>query len=701
MEYVEGRPITEWCAARRATLEERLELFGAVCAAAQHAHANLVVHRDLKPGNILVSQGGEVKLLDFGIARLLSGDGHDPGMTLTGGPLRVMTPQYAAPELVAGEPATTATDVYGLGLVLFELLAGQRAYRLEGMTPDELRRTLLEAEVEPPSRVVTRAAQGTGAQRVAAATETAGLRSTTQERLARRLRGDLDTIALTALRKEPERRYASVEALVEDLRRWEADLPIRARPAGRAYRLRKLMARHRVAMVAVGVGLVIVLAYAVTASVLLRRAELAARRATRIQEFLTQVLGAAGPEHIGTGFEVLGSSNPEAPVREALDRAADRVDQRFADDPEVLAAVHHVIGETYLSLGLYDRAELHVRRAMTLRERHREGSDYLESLNMLAIVLNRQGRNEEALALAGRVVRLDRRLQGAEASEVAIALQSEAAILNAMGRYDEAVERTSEGLRILRAHARPGDPRLIEVLNALASSRVGQGRFAEAESLQREVLGLVTRVYGPESRRYATALSNLGTSVYQQERYAEAESLRRSVLALRRRHLGAEHPDIATTLNGLAMAIRNQGRYAEADSLFVQAIAMRTRLLGPDHRDVLVSLSAYANLLKERGEYARAESLHRNVLARRLRVMGPDHPLVGSSLHSLGETLERERKYAAAESAYVAALALRGRILRPDHPDTRRTRESLAKLYEVWKKPERAAAVRAATSGGR
>jgi serine/threonine-protein kinase len=699
MEFVEGRPITAWCDERALPIEERLRGFEVVCEAVQHAHRSLVVHRDLKPGNILVTAGGEVKLLDFGIARLLVDDADDPDTTRPGEAVRVLTPQYAAPEQLRGEPATTATDVYGLGLVLYELLAGRRPYRVTGRTVEEVRRALLASEPDPPSRAVLREPEAPGPAAIARA------RSTTPERLSRALRGDLDAIVLHALEKEPARRYPSVEALLEDLARLRGHLPVQARAPGRAYRLGKLMSRHR-GGVAAALGVVAAaLMVTVVLAVMLRReqrehdrAEEAARQALRIQGFLTDVLARAGPERLSQGFETVGGGAPDASVRDVLDRAAEEVETSFAGDPPVHAAIRQTLGETYMALALYEPAARHLRAAVALRERLGDEPGRLESLSSLASVLSRTGPDSIAVRLAREVVALDRRLNGPGSPEVAISLHNLAGVLDDdPARFRESDSLAREALSLLRAAAAPDDPRLAEVLNLMAIHRQAEKRPASAESLHREVLAIVRRHYGEEHFRVTLALQNLATSVYQQGRAAEAESLYRIVLQRRRASLGPAHPDVATSLNNVAMAARDRGRLAEAEPLFREAIAIRRAHFGPDHARVLASESGLATLLRLRGALAESERLHRRVLGVRRRTLGPDHGLVVVSLVGLAETLAAEGRHAEAEAAFREARSIERRTAEVGRSDRVDAREALAAFLESRGRRAEAATVRSDT----
>jgi serine/threonine-protein kinase len=683
MERVEGMPITEWCDTRAAPLDQRLSLFLSVCSAVQHAHRHLVVHRDLKPGNVLVTSDGEPKLLDFGIARLLAGhdtEGDPARAALTRPESLPLTPAYAAPEILRGEAASTVTDVYGLGLILYELLVGRRPFGQRGGSVEDLRSEVLNRAPTEPSKALIDSERAEAARR----------RSTTPDRLQHSLHGDLDAIVLTALATDPAERYGSVEALAEDIRRYLGHQPVLARRPSRWYRLRKLARRHAGAIAAGAAVLALLVAYAATTAIMLERqrqerarAEIAAKRALRIQKFLADMLGSAGPSRLGPGTEQLGSPSPDASVRDVLDRAARRAEEELRDDPPVLAGVQHSIAETYFALGLYTEAESHGRAALAIRERLGDDREVAETAIVLSQILERSTQYEEAIALARRAARIDSAAFGKESVEYAVALQNEAAILGKDGKQAEASKCIEEALRIGRAKLPPDDPRLIEILSSAAVNMGGAARYAEAEQLARDVLERVRRVYGDDHPRTATAMVNLATNLGQQKRHSQAEPYRRDVVAMRRRMLGAEHPSVGTALSDLGYTLREEGKLAEADSVLRESLALLTKVLGPEKRETLVAQSLLANLVLKEGRPQEAERLHRQVLAVRRRVLGPDHPLVGTSLLSLSDALVAQGRSNEALPYVREAVALRERVLPAGHPDIEKARERLAALEKT------------------
>ncbi|NBC18727.1 MAG: protein kinase, partial [Bacteroidetes bacterium] len=408
MEYVDGLPLDAYCDEHELGIETRLRLFQTVCDAVHYAHQNLIVHRDLKPSNILVTedpgsgpgQAPQVKLLDFGIAKLI--DVEDEGDLLTRTGMPVLTPAYASPEQVRCQPITTASDVYTLGVVLFELLTGQRPYDVQGRSPSEVEEMVCETEPPAPSAIVTRPAPGSASD--APPTRTSG----SPEVLRRRLAGDLDTIILKAMQKEPGRRYASAEALRDDLQRHLDGLPVTARPSTLGYRARTFVRRHRTGVTAAALVALAVLAGIVgtvwQARVAAQERDAArqeAAKAERVASFLIDVFETPDPS------EARGDT---ITAREILDRGARRVRTELAAEPAVQAQMMDVIGRVYQNLGLYDRAGALLDEALTLRRTTPDVApgDLAASLHHKAVLLHARGAYDAADSLYQRALQMRR-----------------------------------------------------------------------------------------------------------------------------------------------------------------------------------------------------------------------------------------------------------------------------------------------------
>jgi serine/threonine-protein kinase len=610
MEYVEGLPIDAWCDERRLDVDRRLALFARVCDAVQFAHRQLVVHRDLKPSNILVAADGEPKLLDFGIAKLLA---DDAGGATTQGGARAFTPEYASPEQILGEPVTTASDVYGLGVVLYQLLAGRRPFDASQARRYGTSDALEWREADPPS--VAAAADGAS---VAAA------RGTTPERLARRLRGDLDAIVLRALERRPERRYGSPRELADDLARSRDGLPVLARRPTRAYRAGRFVRRRRVALGA-GSATVAVLAAlgAFHAARVGRERDLAERqrdKAEQVVGFLTDMLTAADPNR---------AQGDTLTVFDVLRRSEARLDTALAAQPAVREELWSVLGQTYLELGDYPRARRLLERSYAVGRRLRGPGDSL------------------IVGTAGHL----------------------AGALRHMGERDSA-ERVARGmLAARRAQYGERHPQVGAALNVLGELRWQAGDFDAAAALFTRAIAISPRA-APDTATLALLLNNLGATRRSQLRFAEAAALTREALALRERQLGPTHPDVPQTMVNLAALLRDAGDYAAAESLFRVTLDVRRRVLGPVHPDVAGSLMGLGYTLQARGRLAAAESTFRDALALNRRLLGPRHPEVGMDLYALAAVHHERRDDATAAALYREAIAVMEGALGPDHPNT-------------------------------
>lgn len=655
MEYVEGRPITEYCEQEGLPIGARLELFRTVCSAVQFAHQNLVVHRDLKPANILVGADGTPKLLDFGIAKLLNPDLSPQTLALTAAGVRPLTLEYASPEQIRGGHITTASDVYSLGVLLYELLAGRHPYRGEGCTIEELVHRITEVDPEPPS-------------------------GSAPAQVMKRLAGDLDCIVLTALRKEPRHRYPSVERLSEDIRRFLEGLPILARKSTVSYRLGKFARRHRLGVaVAATLAAAVLLFGAGMGALALRlarereRAELAQRRAEQVTVFLTEIFAVSDPWK---------SSGETVTAREILDAGARRIGTDLEDQPEVQADLMATLGMIYHRLGLRERALPLVEAALAQR-RELLGPDHpkvAQSLNDLGVLQERGGEYRAAEASYRQALAIRRRQLGPLHPDVMESLSDLAAVRWEQGEYDAAEKQWREVLAMRRKLFGNRHVAVAGSLNNLAIALYNRGRYQEAEPLLREALAIRRALLGETNIDVADGLGNLAQVVQAQGSYAEAERLERARLDLYRKLLDRDHPHIARSLNNLGFLLQVRGRYGEAEPLQKEALAIRRQRLGEAHPNVAQSLYNLGVVAEGLGDLAAAEGHQRAALAIRRSVFGGEHPYVADSLGQLASVLVRQGRLDVAEPYLHEALAIRRKTLGLDHPETAALLSELAAL---------------------
>ncbi len=581
LEYVDGDSITRYADEQQLTIEQRLDLLLDVCDAVSYAHRNLIVHRDLKPSNILVAQDGVVKLLDFGIAKLL-GDS-DASLTATG--QRALTPEYAAPEQFTGDAVTTATDVYALGVILYELIAGRRPFVSTGASALELERQVLTDG--PPS--LSRLTAGFAAEQQQTI---ANARGVSWSRLKRSLKGDLQNIALKALSKEPERRYGTVAQLSEDLRAYLRGRPVQAH-AGRIYRLAKFLQRHRLL---VGAAVLVLFASGAGVFSTLRQAKQAQQesaRAQAVQSFLIEeMLSAAKPE-VAQGRAVT--------VVEVLQQAAANIDGAFPDQPELRAALQHATGEALLSVGELSLA-----------------SDQLQNAaNGLTTEL---GNNHPDALLAERDLgRLHLARSDLDAAEQVLS-------------------------RVLDKQRNASGPKALPALvteSWLAETWRQQGQWAKAEQQSRATLNALEQHYPDAWRERLRVTSILSSALSDQRNDSQAEAFARRALRLQQERLGADHPDVANTLLTIASLLRKQQRLGDAELVMVDAIDLRRRVLGDEHLDTLRAEGQLATVYWFREDYAEMVEVLEAVLQRQRRLLGDRHDDTVRTLSNLALGLNR------------------------------------------------------------
>ncbi len=666
MEWVDGQALTRYCDEQRLNLKQRLRQFQKICAAVAYAHQNLIVHRDLKPGNILVGRDGEPKLLDFGIAKLL--DNHAEPMTRTG--LNLLTPEYAAPEQFSGAAITTATDVYALGVVLFELLCGMRP-RLFGHSASEHTVSRLV-----PSAALRKAAKTVNTSSAHDLSGIAQARATTVERLQRALNGDLDTIVLNALQEVPQRRYATATALSEDIERYLQQQPIRARKDTWVYRVRKFLDRHALA-VALGVLMVSVLFTATGISVYQAyRAEIEARRAEseakRAQvETLraqTEAKRASAVEGFLTNlFEVSDSGLPrdKVPSTETLlEDGAKRVHDEFQDAPEVRLRLLLLLGRVQANLGFYDSSETLLTDAVAIADKTLSPATetWLEARTAQAVLLVRRSRLEQSEHDLSASIAEHRAAGAPDSKTLANALGVLGDVYRQRNRFDQAVTLIEEALAMSKRIFGERHASVQKAMESLGVALQDARRLEEAETTLRANLVLSKELYGDHQAQYATGLNSLAGVLGEIGKIQESEQLARQAVAIDESVYNRPNIAFVSSLSILGRQLLNQNKFVEAKSVFERALKMQTELDGNDNATISDLLYSLGDVALGLHDYQEAERLKRQSLDLTRKHYGPRNSRVAATLGTLGEVLTTERRYDDAIAVFEEALAIQREV---------------------------------------
>ncbi len=716
MEYVEGVPLTEYCQKHKSGIAERLGLFRAVCEAVVYAHQHAVIHRDLKPSNILVKEDGNVRLLDFGIAKQLERLGETVEQTMAG--LRLMTPAYASPEQIRGEQVGIQSDVYSLGVVLYGLLAGRLPFDVAHRTPAQAEKVLTEQDAEKPSAVAERIAE-TGEKKEGTVSA------------SRAAWSDLDVLCLTAMHKDVQQRYQSAEALIRDIDHYLKGEPLEARADTAGYRIRKFATRNWRGLAATGAVLAVVMALVVFFTVRLTRARNAAlaeaARTQRIQKFMTNLF---------QGGDAEAGPADNLRVVTLLDRGVQEA-QSLGAEPEVQAELYETLGTLYENLGKLEQADTLLNQALAKRKAVYGADDakVAESLVALGLLRDEQARLPEAESLVKEGLAMSERHLPANHPAVLKATTAMGKVQTDCGAYDAAIKTLDEAVRLqpaqggvtpelaaslyelANAHFSAGHydeaealnerllpmyrqiygerhPRVADVVMSLGEIQNDRGHYAEAEKHERQALEMVQGWYGKDSPEAATDLTILGRTMVYEKRFDEAVELLQQSLAIKERVYGKVHPSVASSLNDLGNAASMQGKYDIAEEYFKREADIYRAVYGGHHYLVATALSNLGSVYTGRQDWRRAEEIFREVIPIYVESQSANNINTGIARIKLGRTLLRQHRQAEAEKETRGGYEILVKQMDPKVSWLVNARKDLLEEYEAMGQEEEAAKMR-------
>jgi serine/threonine-protein kinase len=690
MEYIEGIPIDEYCDRNKLNIKDRLNLFLKVAAVVQYAHQNLVVHRDLKPSNILITKDGEPKLLDFGIAKILSPEG-ERVETVTQRGMWNLTPEYASPEQIKGETITTASDVYSLGIVLYKLLTGHSPYKIKSVFHSDINKIITQSEPTKPSEIIFKTIVDESEENKSEINpQTISItREGSIDKLHKILIGDLDNIVSMAIRKEPEARYSSVDQFADDIKRYLNDKPVSARQDSFLYRAKKFIKRNKnilipaaIIFIIINLGLAGILWQGYIAAKERDIAQLEADKSNRIKSFLLEMISSPDPLKDGSEVKVI----------EVIQKASGKLNEELADHPQIESEIRTMLANTYQNLGVYDSALSELLKAdQIIRKFYGDKSkETAVSIKSLALIYHYKGDYEKAEDLFKKSLAMLSEVEKEPSFERAMLIDAYGTLLADMGNHEESEKLTEEALKIAESIRGSDDPQVAEIKNNLATSYNYLNKLDEAEKLYNESLIVFRKHFGDYHLRVSSVINNLAFIHIFKEEHEKAIPLLLESLNIKLKVLGKNHPDLILAYSNVGSTYFNINDFTNAEKYMKESINVGLKNYDEDNINLSRSYMWYGRILDAEKNYKesiyyldKAYSIRKKELGDENRMTLICQSLLGQTQLSAGNYNEAERNLVASFNGLKESLEIKSEA-------TQKTLASLVELYNKLNKKDKA-----------
>jgi len=680
MEYIEGIPIDEYCDKNNLSIKERLDIFLKVTAVVQYAHQNLVVHRDLKPNNILITKDGEPKLLDFGIAKILSSD-EDRFETITQQGMWNLTPEFASPEQIKGESITTSSDVYSLGIVLYKILSGHNPYQIKSMFPADINKIITNTEPIKPSEIVIRKYNedlneiGESKNPIISSNI-----EDTNEKIHKRLKGDLDKIVSMAIRKEVSRRYSSVEHFAEDIKRYLNYRPVIAHQDSLVYRTKKFLRRNKtivtpvsIIFILINLGLAGVLWQGYIAAKERDIAKLEADKSNRIKSFLLEMISSPDPLKDGSEVKVI----------DVITDASQKLSRELSDYPEIEAEIRTMLANTYQNIGVYDSAETELLKAdlITKKVFGNHSVESATSLKSLALIYHYKGDYEKAEKYFKQSLSLLKSIETTPSFQTALILDAYGTFLADQGNIEKSEKFTEEALKIAESIKGSEDHEVAMIKNNLATSYHTLNKLDEAEKLYKESLRVFRKHFGTNHLRVSSSLNNLAFINIYKEDHQKALPLLKESLEIKRTILGDSHPDLIQPYSNVGSTFFNLGKYDSAEIFMKKSIEVGLKNYDSENISLSRTYMWYGRILDGMKSFNKSVFyLEKSYLIRK-RELGAKNKMTLTCQSLLGQTYLNSGKYPEAEKHLIESYNGLQALTKNSSESIQKTLEFIVTLY--------------------